>query len=83
MLIKPKFRAGFGQKIGLYKKINNDSKRKTIVIHAVSVGEVIAVEKFIKTLRENFKDEKIIIRFNVVNHFSFCFGSSGYITFLW
>lgn len=61
MILKPKFRAGFFQKIGCYKKINKIAGQKTIAIHAVSVGEVIAVEKFIKTVREEFPAEKIIL----------------------
>ena len=60
MCIKPKFRAGFWQKIGFYKNIKKENQ-KHIVVHAVSVGEVIAVEKFVKTLRETFKEEKIIL----------------------
>lgn len=60
MILKPKFRAGFFQKLGFYKNLVKTDK-KHIVVHAVSVGEVIAVEKFVKTLRENFADEKIIL----------------------
>ena len=61
MLIKPKFRAGFFQKIGFYKDIKKADNKKTIVIHAVSVGEVIAVEKFIKVLRENYQNDRIVL----------------------
>ena len=61
LIIKPKFRAGFFQKLGCYKTLKKNAGQKTIVIHAVSVGEVIAVEKFIKTLREEFKNDKIVL----------------------
>ncbi|MCR4881764.1 MAG: 3-deoxy-D-manno-octulosonic acid transferase [bacterium] len=61
LVVKPKFRAGFFQKAGFYKSVPKNDGKKTIVIHAVSVGEVIAVEKFIKTLRDNFKEDKIIL----------------------
>ena len=61
MLIKPKFRAGFFQKAGFYRDIKKADNKKTIVIHAVSVGEVIAVEKFIKVLRENYKNDRIVL----------------------
>jgi len=60
LAITPKFRAGFFQKLGSYKNINK-SGQKNIVIHAVSVGEVIAVEKFIKVLRENFPNDNLIL----------------------
>lgn len=61
-IIQPKFRAGFWQKIGFYDfdKAKRDSK-KTIVFHAVSVGEVNAVEALIKKSREEFKDYNIIL----------------------
>ena len=61
-IIQPKFRAGFWQKIGLYDfdKEQRDSK-KTIVFHAVSVGEVNAVEALIKKAREEFRDYNIIL----------------------
>ncbi len=61
LALKPKFRAGFFQKAGFYKDISKKENQKHIVIHAVSVGEVIAVEKFVKTLRENFPNDKIIL----------------------
>lgn len=60
LILTPKFRAGFFQKIGFYKNIDKNGQ-KHIVVHAVSVGEVIAVEKFVKTLREEFPAEKIIL----------------------
>lgn len=60
LAIKPKFRAGFFEKMGFYKNVSANDK-KNIVVHAVSVGEVIAVEKFVKSLRENFPNENIIL----------------------
>ena len=61
LIIKPKFRAGFFQKIGFYKNVKKEQGQKNIVIHAVSVGEVIAVEQFIKQLREKYQNDKIIL----------------------
>lgn len=61
MLIKPKFRAGFFQKAGAYKPLKKDENKKTIVIHAVSVGEVIAVEKFIKALRKQYENDTLVL----------------------
>lgn len=57
--IQPKFRAGFIEKIGLYSI--NLPKRPTIWIHAVSVGEVNAVESLVKKLKEEFPTKNIIL----------------------
>ena len=61
MILKPKFRAGFFQKACAYKSLEKIENKKTIVIHAVSVGEVIAVEKFIKNLRKQYKNDTIVL----------------------
>ena len=58
-LIQPKFRAGFWQKIGFYK--TNKSGKDTILIHAVSVGEVNAVEQLVKKMRKEFPDKYLIL----------------------
>lgn len=62
-IIQPKFRAGFWQKIGLYDFDNNAirSAQKTIIFHAVSVGEVNAIEALVKRAREEHKDYNIIL----------------------
>ncbi len=39
----------------------NFEKSPVIMFHAVSVGEVIAVEKLLKTVRERFKNSKIVL----------------------
>lgn len=57
--IQPKFRAGFWEKIGFYSI--NLPKRPTIWVHAVSVGEVNAIEGFIKKLKEEFPTKNIIL----------------------
>jgi len=57
-ILKPKFRAGFWQKIGFYSNLNG---KNTIWIHAVSVGEVNAVESFIKRLRLEYPDSNIVL----------------------
>ncbi|MFA6989817.1 MAG: glycosyltransferase N-terminal domain-containing protein, partial [Candidatus Gastranaerophilaceae bacterium] len=65
-MVKPKLRAGFWQKIGCYPLLHKTSDscsegtsqfpewhfRKTLWVHAVSVGEVNAVEGFVKKLKE-------------------------------
>lgn len=59
---KPKLRAGFIQKIGRYAKYKKqDQKKITILVHAVSVGEVNAVENFIKTIRAQHPDYEIVL----------------------
>lgn len=58
-IVQPKFGAGFFQKIGFYKE--NKSGRKTVLVHAVSVGEVNAVENLVKTMRKEFPDDYIVL----------------------
>lgn len=58
-VVQPKFRAGFLQKIGFYKK--NNLGKKTILIHAVSVGEVNAVEQLVKRMRVEFPNYYLVL----------------------
>lgn len=58
-VVQPKFRAGFWQKIGFYNL--NLPKEKTVWIHAVSVGEVNAVEGFVKEARKQFSNCNIVL----------------------
>ena len=58
-LIQPKFRAGFWQKIGFYSK--NVSGKRTTLVHAVSVGEVNAVENLVKRMRKEYPDDYIVL----------------------
>lgn len=58
-LIKPKLRAGFWQKLGFYKKINN--KKQSILFHAVSVGEINAIESLVKKTKLEFPQYNIVI----------------------
>jgi 3-deoxy-D-manno-octulosonic-acid transferase len=57
MIVKPKFRAGFWQKLGFY----NIKRKETILFHAVSVGEVNAIETLVKKTREEFPDKCIVL----------------------
>ncbi len=64
-LLVPKFRAGFWQKIGFYKKqtqhqVRGD-KRKSIWVHAVSVGEINATEALIKKIKEVYSDYNLVV----------------------
>ncbi|OGI00724.1 MAG: hypothetical protein A2Y25_11685 [Candidatus Melainabacteria bacterium GWF2_37_15] len=63
-IIKPKFRAGFWQKIGFYKQTPHQvrgDKRKSIWVHAVSVGEINATEGLIKRMKQDFPDYNLIV----------------------
>ena len=61
LILVPKFRAGFFQKLGFYKNISKSNGKKNIVVHAVSVGEVLAVEKFVKLLAAQYPNDNIIL----------------------
>lgn len=58
-VIQPKFRAGFCEKIGFYKFIKNG--KKTVVFHAVSVGEVNAISALVKKYREKNPNVNIVL----------------------
>lgn len=60
LALVPKFRAGFWTKLGLYK-IDIDQAKDTIFFHAVSVGEVNAIEGLVKKTREEFPESNIVI----------------------
>lgn len=59
----PKFRAGFWSKLGFYKFKDGalDRSKDTIFFHAVSVGEVNAVEALVKRTREEFPNSNIVL----------------------
>lgn len=59
LIIQPKFRAGFRQKIGFYSYKQNG--RENVVFHAVSVGEVNAITSLVKKFREAKPDYNIIL----------------------
>lgn len=58
-IAQPKFRAGFVEKIGFYSFNRNNNK--TVVFHAVSVGEVNAISALVKRYREKNPDINIIL----------------------
>lgn len=60
-IIQPKFRAGFFKKIGFYKFNNIARNKRTILIHAVSVGEVNAVEELVKKIRMVNPEDNIVL----------------------
>ena len=58
-IIQPKFRAGFWQKIGFYSY--NSNNKKSVVFHAVSVGETNAIKDLVKKYREQHPNDIIIV----------------------
>src|SRR5574344_590550 len=58
-IVQPKFRAGFFEKIGFYK--SDLPQKKTFLIHAVSVGEVNAIEALVKRIRSEFPDYNLVL----------------------
>jgi len=60
LCIVPKFRAGIWQKLGFYNVIPKNNK-DTIHFHAVSVGEVNAIEALVRRTREVFPDSNIVL----------------------
>lgn len=60
LAVVPKFRAGIFTKLGFYD-IKLDHNKQTIFFHAVSVGEVNAVEQLIKSTRQAFPDANIVL----------------------
>lgn len=59
LIVVPKFRAGIFQKLGFYNI--QLEKKDTIHFHAVSVGEVNAIEVLVKRTRESFPDSNIVL----------------------
>lgn len=60
LILVPKFRAGIWQKLGFYN-IKLDENKETIFFHAVSVGEVNAIEALVKKTRETFPQANIVL----------------------
>ena len=58
-IIQPKFRAGFFQKIGFYSY--GVKGAKTVVFHAVSVGETNAVKELVYSYKEANPSDHIIV----------------------
>lgn len=61
LALVPKFRAGIWTKLGFYRNIKLDRSKETIFFHAVSVGEVNAVEALIKSTRKALPDANIVL----------------------
>ncbi|EKE02347.1 MAG: 3-deoxy-D-manno-octulosonic-acid transferase (KDO transferase) [uncultured bacterium] len=57
--IEPKLRAGFWQKIGFYSNLSHN--KPTVWFHAVSVGEVNAIEGLVKKFRQEFPEHNLVL----------------------
>lgn len=58
-VLNRKFLYGWKEKLGFFK--NPSLGEKVIMLHGVSVGEVIALENLTKKIKETFPDYKIVI----------------------
>jgi len=58
-ILQPKFRAGFWEKIGIYGQ--DKLQKKSIWVHAVSVGEINATEGLIKEIKKNFPEYSLVV----------------------
>ncbi|MHC4840616.1 MAG: 3-deoxy-D-manno-octulosonic acid transferase [Planctomycetota bacterium] len=56
-----KYRAGLGQRLGFLPK--RDSKRKSIWLHAVSVGELLQSRPLIEALKLEYPDHDIVLTY--------------------
>ena len=62
MLTTGKYRAGLGERLGrVPERILRKPAEGCIWVHAVSVGEVLAVEKLLAALRERYPDRRVLV----------------------
>jgi 3-deoxy-D-manno-octulosonic-acid transferase len=62
MLRLGKYRAGLGERLGrVPQRIRSGGGKRTIWIHAVSVGEVLAISGLVAKLREALPDFRIVV----------------------
>jgi len=61
MLRHGKYRRGLLQRLGLVPPQFRDTGRSSIWVHAVSVGEVLAVSELVQRLRGSFPDTGIVV----------------------
>ncbi len=61
MLRHGKYRRGLGQRLGLVPERLRISSGSSIWIHAVSVGEVLAVSELVPALRTQFPDQRVVV----------------------
>src|SRR6266849_1000014 len=61
MLRHGKYRRGLPQRLGFVPEAFRNARKPSIWIHAVSVGEVLAVSELVPALRAQFQDYRVVI----------------------
>jgi len=61
MLRHGKYRGGLGERLGIVPQRIRKHQRPSIWVHAVSVGEVLAVSELIRRLRDQYPGHRIVI----------------------
>jgi 3-deoxy-D-manno-octulosonic-acid transferase len=61
MLRHGKYRKGLSERLGRVPERIRNSRRRSIWVHAVSVGEVLAVSDLVGKLREEFPDHRVVV----------------------
>ena len=61
MLRHGKYRAGLRERLGAVPERLKADARRAIWVHAVSVGEVLAVSALVRRLKERFPDRRVVI----------------------
>lgn len=61
MLRHGKYRAGLGERLGIIPRRVRLGDRKCVWIHAVSVGEVLAISELARSLRSDLSDHRVVI----------------------
>ena len=61
MLRHGKYRKGLSERLGRVPERIRNSRRRSIWVHAVSVGEVLAVSDLLGRLREEFPDHRVVV----------------------
>jgi 3-deoxy-D-manno-octulosonic-acid transferase len=56
-----KYRKGFSQRIGRVPPQQRHSDKPSIWVHAVSVGEVLAVSELVRALRRDFPEYRVLV----------------------
>ncbi len=56
-----KYRAGLAQRLGAVPARLKNIQQKTLWLHAVSVGEVLAVSTLVKRLREQYPEHRVLV----------------------
>lgn len=62
LLTQGKYRAGFAERLGRVPyRLRSPSAKRTIWLHAVSVGEVLAVSRLIEQMHDRWPEHRIVI----------------------